>query len=99
MSFTPGQRSVFARWEHYWNHPLPYLDQLVLVDYSDESSQVNALLSGQADAVNLLSRDVIASVTSGGKKVVISDGGGGIRLRCGLIKRRSTMCGSARHFA
>lgn len=76
MSFTPGQRSVFARWEHYWNHPLPYLDQLVLVDYSDESSQVNALLSGQADAVNLLSRDVIASVTSGGKKVVISDGGG-----------------------
>src|SRR5215469_16081132 len=76
VSFTPGQRSVFARWEHYWNNPLPYVDQLVLVDYSDASSQVNALLSGQADAVNLLSQDVIAEVTSGGKKVVISPGGG-----------------------
>src|SRR5215469_16542835 len=76
VSFTPGQRSVFARWEHYWNQPLPYADQLVLVDYSDASSQLNALLSGQVDAVNLLSQDVIASVTSGGKKVVVSDGGG-----------------------
>jgi len=76
VSFTPGQRSVFARWEHYWNQPLPYVDQLVLVDYSDASSQVNALLSGQADCVNLLSQNVIGSVTSGGKKVVISDGGG-----------------------
>jgi peptide/nickel transport system substrate-binding protein len=76
VSFTPGQRSVFARWEHYWNQPLPYVDQLVLVDYSDASSQVNALLSDQVDAVNLLSQDVIGSVTSGGKKVVISDGGG-----------------------
>ncbi len=76
VSFTPGERSVFARWEHYWDQPLPYADQLVMVDYSDESSQVNALLSGQVDVVNLLSQDVIASITGGGKKVVISDGGG-----------------------
>jgi peptide/nickel transport system substrate-binding protein len=76
VSFTPGQRSVFARWEHYWDQPRPYVDQLVMVDYSDSSSQLNALLSGQVDCVNLLSQDVISSVTSGGKRVVISDGGG-----------------------
>jgi len=76
VSFTPGQRSVFARWEHYWDQPLPYVDQLVMVDYSDESSQVNALLAGQVDCVNLLSQDVIGSVTSSGKKIVVSDGGG-----------------------
>ena len=76
VSFTPGQRSVFARWEHYWDQPLPYADQLVLVDYTDASSQVNALLSGQANCVNLLSQEVIAELTSSGKKVVISPGGG-----------------------
>jgi peptide/nickel transport system substrate-binding protein len=76
VSFTPGERSVFARWEHYWDQPLPYVDELVMVDYADESSQVNALLSGEVDVVNLLSQDVISSVTAGGKKVMISDGGG-----------------------
>jgi peptide/nickel transport system substrate-binding protein len=76
VSFTPGERSVFARWEHYWDAPLPYVDQLVMVDYSDESSQVDALLSGQVDCVNLLSQGVLDTVTSSGKKLVISDGGG-----------------------
>lgn len=76
VSFAPGQRSVFARWEHYWQQPLPYADQLVLIDYSDETSQVDALLAGQVNCVNLLSQDVVGTITSGGKKVVISPGGG-----------------------
>jgi len=75
-SFTPGQRSVFTRWDEYWNQFEPYVDQLVLLDYSDETSQINALLSGQVDAVNQLSADVLATVTGGGKKVLISPGGG-----------------------
>jgi len=48
----------------------------VITDYSDATSQVNALLAGQADVVNLLSADVIAVVQSQGKKILISDGGG-----------------------
>ena len=48
----------------------------MITDYSDATSQVNALLAGQADVVNLLSADVIAVVQSQGKKVLISDGGG-----------------------
>lgn len=75
-SFNPGQRSVFTRFEDYWDHPRPYLDKLVLVDYADDSSQLNALISGQVDCVNLLAQNVIGQVTSGGKQVVISDGGG-----------------------
>jgi peptide/nickel transport system substrate-binding protein len=75
-SFTPGQRSVFTRWDEYWNQPEPYVDELVLVDYSDQTSQINALLSGQVDAVNQLSADVLATVTGGGKKALISPGGG-----------------------
>jgi peptide/nickel transport system substrate-binding protein len=76
VSFTPGQRSVFARWDHYWQQPLPYVDELIMVDYSDESSQVNALLAGQADCINLLSQDVLGTLTSQGKTAVISPGGG-----------------------
>ena len=75
-SFTPGQQTVLARNSNYWNHPLPYLDQAILTDYSDETSQVNALLSGQVDAVNLLSQETVGTVTGAGKKVVISPGGG-----------------------
>jgi peptide/nickel transport system substrate-binding protein len=76
VSFTPGQESVFARNESYWEQPLPYVDQLVMTDFGDEVSQVNALLSGQVDAVNLLSQDVMGTVTSSGKQIVISLGGG-----------------------
>ena len=75
-SFTPGQQSVFVRNENYWDQPLPYVDQLVMTDYNDETSQVNALLSGQVDVINLLSQDTLGTVTGSGKKAVISPGGG-----------------------
>ncbi len=75
-SFTPGQQTILARNEHYWNAPLPYLDQVIMTDYADETSQVNALLSGQVDVVNLLSQSTLGTVTGSGKKVVISPGGG-----------------------
>jgi peptide/nickel transport system substrate-binding protein len=76
VSFTPGQQSDFARNENYWNQPLPYLDQLIMTDCSDETGQVNALLSGQVDVINLLSQETVGTVTGSGKKVVISNGGG-----------------------
>jgi peptide/nickel transport system substrate-binding protein len=75
-SFTPGQQTVLERFENYWNAPLPYLNEIIMTDYADETSQVNALLSGQVDVVNLLSQDTIGTVTGSGKHVVISDGGG-----------------------
>ncbi len=76
QSFTPGTQSTFVRYDGYWQSGLPYLDEVVITDYSDATSQVNALLSGQADVVNLLSADVIAVVESQGKNILISDGGG-----------------------
>jgi peptide/nickel transport system substrate-binding protein len=76
QSFTPGQQTVLVRNANYWNAPLPYLDQVVMIDSSDETSQVNALLGGQVDVINLLSQDVVGTVTGSGKKVVISPGGG-----------------------
>ncbi len=75
-SFTPGTQSTFARYDGYWQRGLPYLDEVVITDYSDETSQVNALLAGQVDVVNLLSADVISEVQGQGKKILISAGGG-----------------------
>ena len=75
-SFTPGEQSVFDRNDSYWVSGLPYLDSLVLSDYADESSQVNALISGQADIINLLSPASIGAIRSSGNDVVISPGSG-----------------------
>ena len=75
-SFSPGTQSVFVRNDNYWQTGLPYLDEIVITDYSDETSQVNALLAGQVDVVNLLSEDVISEVQGESKNVLVSAGGG-----------------------
>jgi peptide/nickel transport system substrate-binding protein len=73
QSFTPGQQSVFVRSPNYWETGLPYLDEVILTDYTDETSQVNALLSGQEDVIDKLSVDSVASIASGGAATVISN--------------------------
>jgi peptide/nickel transport system substrate-binding protein len=50
-SFTPGRQSVHVRNENYWRSGQPYFDQVVLTNFPDDSSKVNALLSGQIDAM------------------------------------------------
>jgi peptide/nickel transport system substrate-binding protein len=49
-SFTKGVQSRFSSFKNYWAGR-PYVDELVIVDLSDDSARVNALLSGQVQAV------------------------------------------------
>ena len=51
-SFTPGRQSVHVRNENYWRSGQPYFDQVVIIDFADDATKVNALLSGQIDAMN-----------------------------------------------
>jgi peptide/nickel transport system substrate-binding protein len=51
QSFTPGQQSVFVRNPNYWGHGGPYVDSLKIVSISDPTARLNALLSGQIDAM------------------------------------------------
>ena len=74
-SFTPGQQSTFVRNANYWEHGLPYVDQLTIADFADETSVVNALLSGQLDLVGALSGPSLPTVQSGGGKILINSGG------------------------
>ena len=76
VSFTPGRQSVFKKNVSYWRQGRPYLDKVVITDYADETSQVNALLANQVDAVNLLSSDSLAQIKSANLGSVISNGGG-----------------------
>ena len=76
QNFTPGQQSTFVRNENYWQHGLPYVDSLVMVDYSDETAQANSLVSGQSDGIAGVSTQVRAQLESGGQKLLISNGGG-----------------------
>ncbi|WP_284977282.1 ABC transporter substrate-binding protein [Arthrobacter sp. efr-133-TYG-104] len=71
-SFTPGQRSSFPRFDEYWQNGQPYLNELVIINFADETAQINALQSGQIDLVNQLSSTSVAAVKSGGGKVVVS---------------------------
>jgi len=51
QSFTPGRQSVHVRNENYWREGQPYFDRVVITNFPDDSSKVNALLSGQVDAM------------------------------------------------
>jgi peptide/nickel transport system substrate-binding protein len=75
-SFTAGQQSVFKKFPNYWQHGKPYVDQLTITDFTDDTARVNALLGGQVDAIDNLPTGQIAQVQgSSSLKVLISHTG------------------------
>ena len=50
QSFTPGQQSVFSRFDGYWQSGQPYLDAVTLIDFPADTAAFNALQGGQVDA-------------------------------------------------
>jgi peptide/nickel transport system substrate-binding protein len=50
-SFNPGRQSVHVRNPNYWRSGQPYFDQVVIIDFPDDTARVNALLGGQVDAI------------------------------------------------
>ena len=50
-SFTPGRESVHVKNENYWRDGQPYFDQVRIINFPDDAAKVNALLSGQIDAM------------------------------------------------
>ena len=58
-SFVPGQRSVFTRFENYFKTDKPYADGFEIIDFKDQISRLNALLSGQIDIANSITPEYI----------------------------------------
>jgi peptide/nickel transport system substrate-binding protein len=76
-SFTAGQRSVFKRYPDYWREGLPRVDEVTIIDFPDDTPRLNALLSGQVDAITNLPPGQIAQVKENDQfKVLISETGG-----------------------
>ncbi len=50
-SFAPARQTVLERFANYHGVPA-YADQLVLVELPDDTARVNAMISGQVDAIN-----------------------------------------------
>jgi peptide/nickel transport system substrate-binding protein len=75
-SFTPGQQSVFKKFPNYWQNGRPYADTLTIIDFSDDTARVNALLGGQVDAIDNLPTGQIAQVKGNSSlKVLVSHTG------------------------
>lgn len=54
QSFKAGQRSLFKRNPNYWISGKPYVDELEQISIPDNTARLNALLSGQIDALEFL---------------------------------------------
>ncbi len=79
-SFTPGQESVFVKNPNYWldgadGKPLPYVDEVVITNYTDETSMVNALISGVVDCIAPLTYISKVALQSAGQKSLVFNAG------------------------
>jgi peptide/nickel transport system substrate-binding protein len=74
-SFTPGSRSVFARNPNYWIEGQPYLDQVVIIDFADDTSRTAALLSGQIHAYDGVDPSLLPQLTSSSLTKMVTKSG------------------------
>jgi peptide/nickel transport system substrate-binding protein len=73
QSFTPEQRSVFTRNPHFWKSGQPYVDTLTIIDFPDNTSLQNALITGVIDGAGGFDGPELAALgTQSGVKVVPS---------------------------
>ena len=76
QSFTPEQRSVFARNPNFWQSGLPYADTLTIIDFPDNNSLQDALTTGQIHAAGGFDGPQLAALGSAsGVKTVASHTG------------------------
>jgi peptide/nickel transport system substrate-binding protein len=73
QSFSPEQRSVFTRNPHFWKSGQPYVDTLTIIDFPDNISLQNALITGVIDGAGGFDGPELAALgTQSGVKIVAS---------------------------
>ena len=76
QSFTPQQRSVFAKNKNFWQSGLPYVDTVTIIDFPDNTSLQDALTTGVIHAAGAFDGPELAALgTASGVKVVASHTG------------------------
>lgn len=76
-SYTPGVQSDFTANRNYWQSGLPYVDELIIFDFADESARVNALLSGQVDVIDHVPLGQTPVIRGRNDLAILNEGGNG----------------------
>jgi peptide/nickel transport system substrate-binding protein len=76
QSFTPGQQSVFTKFPHYWQTGFPKVDKLVIIDFTDDTARVNALVGGQIDLADTLPTALLGEIQSNSSLRLINNPSG-----------------------
>jgi peptide/nickel transport system substrate-binding protein len=75
-SFTPGEQSTFVRHPNYWRKGEPYVDELVIIDFTEPTAKVNALVGGQVEAINNVPFGQLSTIQGNGNlRAVVSETG------------------------
>jgi peptide/nickel transport system substrate-binding protein len=93
--FKPGVRSVGVRNSNYWKPGLPYLDEIEFIGIADESSRINALLSGDVHIVNEVNPRSTTRIKASARHRVIDSPSGNYT---DLIIRQDQMPGKSPEF-
>ncbi|MBA3324867.1 MAG: ABC transporter substrate-binding protein [Rhodobacteraceae bacterium] len=64
QEFSPGVRSIGTRFDNYFKEGQPYLDEIEFIGIQDNVARVNALLSGDVQAITNLPPSAIEEVKS-----------------------------------
>jgi peptide/nickel transport system substrate-binding protein len=73
-SFEPGKTSTFTKYADYWGDAA-FVDELVIQDFADDNSKVNALQAKQIQTLDNLPYNLIDTIKGAGGGVLIADGG------------------------
>jgi peptide/nickel transport system substrate-binding protein len=65
-SFKPGEQFTFAPFADYWDGS-PWVDELTIIEFADDTARVNALQSGEVEAISNLptSQAKVVEATAG----------------------------------
>lgn len=66
-SFTPGKQSSFVRNPDFRDDRRPYLDELIIIDFTDDSARLNALLGGTVDMIDQVAPSQRATIQGNGE--------------------------------
>lgn len=64
-SYQAGDRATFTRFEDYWDPDVVLLDELVLVELTDDTARLNALRDGQIDGTRIQPDGLDAAESAG----------------------------------
>jgi len=75
QSFQAGARSTYKAFPNYWREGQPYLDELEIIDFADNTPRMAALLAGQVDAIDGVDSTLIPQLPPTGFTTVITKSG------------------------